>query len=190
MSGDKPVYASDYEGVRRGAGLALFAAARGWLGTPYEHAQRVKGVAVDCVGLVLCAAVEAGLMQWEEWDGPTQYSPWVNAEQLAAQMGRLLRPLAADEELWTGDVLLFTVGSSAQHVGVFGDARLGRPRPSVVHASLTDGRVVEHDYERFWRGRTAGRHRWRIGWLDELEKLGRAERALNLLALEREARDG
>jgi len=161
---------ADFEDVRRGAGLALADAARCWLGTPYQHAQRVKGVAVDCVGLVLCAAEEAGLFRWEEWDGPRQYSPWVNSGQLQAQIGRLLCPLPDDAELWTGDVLLFQIGGAAQHVGIYRAPKHSQGgRARLIHACMSVGRVVEHDYERFWKARTVARHRWRIPWLDDLE---------------------
>ena len=156
---------NDFDEVQRGAGLTLADAARGWLGTPYQHAQRTRGVAVDCVNLVLGAAEEAGLFDWAEWDGPRQYSPWVNAAQLQVQIDRLLQELPANAELWPGDVLLLTVGGAAQHVGVYAELA-GRGR--VVHASLTDGCVVEHDYERFWRARTVRCYRWRIPWRCEL----------------------
>jgi NlpC/P60 family putative phage cell wall peptidase len=33
----------------------FIAEARTWIGTPYHHQARVKGVGVDCVGLVICA---------------------------------------------------------------------------------------------------------------------------------------
>ena len=142
-------------------GKRLFAAARTWLNTPYQHAQRVKGVGVDCVGLVLAAAEEAGLFDPADWDVPTQYSPWVNAAQLQAQIDRFLRPLRDKEPLQSGDVLLLDIDGSAQHVAIYGEPRPGRPRATIVHASLSVGRVIEHGYERFWEDRTVARYRLR-----------------------------
>lgn len=41
---------------------SLISAARGWVGTPYHHRARIKGVGVDCGQLVIAALIEAGLM--------------------------------------------------------------------------------------------------------------------------------
>lgn len=35
--------------------------AREWIGTPYHHHQAVKGLGVDCLGLVASVAVELGI---------------------------------------------------------------------------------------------------------------------------------
>ena len=40
----------------------LIKSARSWLGTPYHHRARVKGVGVDCGQLVIAAHVEAGIV--------------------------------------------------------------------------------------------------------------------------------
>ena len=41
----------------------LIAAARSWLGTPYHHRARIKGVGADCGQLVIAAHVDAGLIE-------------------------------------------------------------------------------------------------------------------------------
>lgn len=40
----------------------LISAARSWLGTPYHHRARVKGIGADCGQLVIAAHVEAGFV--------------------------------------------------------------------------------------------------------------------------------
>lgn len=40
----------------------LIEAARSWVGTPYHHRARVKGVGADCGQLVIAAHVESGLV--------------------------------------------------------------------------------------------------------------------------------
>ena len=45
----------------------LVACARGWIGTPYVHQHRTRGHAVDCVGLIIGAGLEAGVLPtWTE----------------------------------------------------------------------------------------------------------------------------
>lgn len=161
----KPVYTAE-DDLRYVQGVALYAAARAWLGTPYLHAQRSRGVGVDCVNLVVCAAVDAGLMRWDEWDLPIQYSAWVNADNLRTQIERLLDPVPSPEdggERWTGDVILLRIRSSNQHVALYKAADDRTLRPRILHASMSDGKVVETDYEKSWRSRTVARFRWKLG---------------------------
>ena len=43
----------------------ILAAARTWLGTPWRHQGRLKGVAVDCGGLILGVGRELGLLDFD-----------------------------------------------------------------------------------------------------------------------------
>jgi cell wall-associated NlpC family hydrolase len=47
------------------------AEARSWEGTPFHHQANLKGVGVDCVGLIRGAAIELGMMprDWQSWPG-------------------------------------------------------------------------------------------------------------------------
>lgn len=44
----------------------VIAAARGWLDTPFHHQGRLKGVGVDCIGLVVGVARELGVGIYDE----------------------------------------------------------------------------------------------------------------------------
>lgn len=39
---------------------AIIAVSRTWIGTPFVHQGRVKGLGCDCVGIPLCVAEELG----------------------------------------------------------------------------------------------------------------------------------
>jgi cell wall-associated NlpC family hydrolase len=41
---------------------AIVTAARSWLGTPYRHQHRERGVGVDCAGLVIGVARQLGIV--------------------------------------------------------------------------------------------------------------------------------
>jgi hypothetical protein len=43
----------------------ILAAARSWLGTPWRHQGRLKGVAVDCGGLIIGVGKELGLLDFD-----------------------------------------------------------------------------------------------------------------------------
>lgn len=87
---------------------AIVTAARGWIGTPYQHQASLKGVGADCLGLL------RGI--WREVIGPEPepfepYSPgWAEIdgdERLEQVARRHLVPLAAETPFAPGQVILF-----------------------------------------------------------------------------------
>jgi len=138
----------------------LIAQARSMIGTPYQHAQCSR-VACDCVGLIAFCYCAVGLL--DECDIPRQYSPQPNEEEMRAHLSRWFVPVSPLTSLWQGDVLLFNVAGRAQHVGIYAEPEplQGFPEGSIIHAYQTVGRVVEHSYEKHWKGRTTTRYRWK-----------------------------
>lgn len=123
--------------------------ARTWIGTPFQHQAHVKGVGVDCAGLVRGAMIATHIM-------PADVATWPHA---ARYLGYARRPdgktllealdvylvridLAA---LQIGDVLAMRFERDPQHLGIVGDYVHGGL--SLIHAlGQVDGkgRVVEH----------------------------------------------
>ena len=50
-------------------------AARTYIGTPFHHRERQPGIALDCVGLLVCVARELGIYAGD-FDVPP-YTPYV-----------------------------------------------------------------------------------------------------------------
>jgi cell wall-associated NlpC family hydrolase len=109
-----------------------------WLGTPYHHHARVKGVGVDCAQL-LCAVYEAcGLVphidpgnyahDWHLHRGEEVFIGWL--ERVGA------RELLAPDWPAPGDVVLFRYGRAYSHGGVVVESR---GELAVVHAYLMRG---------------------------------------------------
>lgn len=106
---------------------AVITEARTWLGTPYHHHGRLKGVGVDC-GQSLCAIYEAAGVTapidpgtystaWHLHRGEEMYIEWLER----AGAVRTTQPRA-------GDVALFRFGRTFSHGGVLVDSR------TVLHA--------------------------------------------------------
>lgn len=55
---------------------AVVAEAREWLGTPWQHQARLKGVAVDCIGLVAGVALNLGLPGAKAWHADPRFSTY------------------------------------------------------------------------------------------------------------------
>lgn len=118
--------------------LEVVAAARTWLGTPYEHQHRMKGHGVDCAGLVIGVARELGLVATDfDING---YARVPDGKSLIEFCDRFMDriPMAL---LLPGHVLVyqFVAKLGPQHMGIVGDYKHGGL--SIIQAlGTTDGK--------------------------------------------------
>lgn len=144
------------------------AVARSWLGTPYQHLGRLKGVACDCVGLVIMTAQEMGLTEFDTKD----YGRDPHPERMTAMLRAHLDPLEVDQEackrgelpacLRPGDILHMRWRAHPRHLGIV------LPRDgggwNLIHAYSGERRVVEHNLDKVWLNlvRAGYRYRWPV----------------------------
>jgi cell wall-associated NlpC family hydrolase len=110
---------------------------RTWVGTPYKHQAHLKGVGVDCIGLMAGVAVELGLVdavtvfERERWDYNLSPDP--------SRMEEALRRFCEPTDYPTvGDWLHIAArGRRGTHVVLLASAK------AVIHACCDHGRVVE-----------------------------------------------
>ena len=112
------------------ARAAVVAEALSWLGTPYAHRQRLKGVGVDCAQLPLAVYTAAGVLgetdvgayaaQWHLHRGEELYLQ--HLDRLGAR--ELLQP-----EAQPGDFAIWRYGRTFSH-----GAMLVGPGGRIVHA--------------------------------------------------------
>ena len=124
---------SDHSSVRQ----AIVAEARTWLGTPHEHACRVKGAGVDCamflaevfhaVGLVDQVEVEAYPHDWHLHQDEEIYLKVV--ERYAHQVDRAA-PLP-------GDILLYKFDLAISHGAIVVEW------PMIIHSYLKAGVILD-----------------------------------------------
>jgi len=120
---------------------AVVAAAREWLGTPFHHQGRLKGVGVDCVGVVIGVAKELGISDFDV-DG---YGHRPDSREMERLARKLLAEVPADA-VRLGDVLLIEVDSQPQHLAFVTPA-------GMLHAYAPLRCVVEHRIDASWRAR-------------------------------------
>ncbi|TCG08383.1 peptidase P60 [Paraburkholderia steynii] len=123
---------------------AFVAEVRTWLDTPYQHQGRLKGVGVDCIGLVVGALHACGLFVDVD---PTGYDKRPDGT-LRARMLDYLTPVALDEAQ-PGDILLFHFAAVPMHIGVLTGPDM------ITHAYSRNRRVVEHRLDERWRALVA-----------------------------------
>jgi NlpC/P60 family putative phage cell wall peptidase len=134
--------------------------ARTWLGTPYHHQARLKGVGCDCLGLVVGVAGELGLTRSDgtpliRFD-ETDYSRQPDGERLTAMLQSLLHEIPKADAA-PGDLALFTIEGNPQHVGLITEyeGALG-----VIHSYAPSRKVVEHRLDKKWQQRIIKVFRW------------------------------
>lgn len=127
---------------------AIVAEARGWIGTPFIHQHRVRGVGVDCAGLVICVARAVGIVP-PDFD-VTGYGMNPDGKSLKAYCDQHLQLL--DEPMNLGDVVLVAWRQGPpQHLGIVVDHPSGlwgmvhaenRAHRAVVETRLHFGRAM------------------------------------------------
>ncbi len=128
----------------------IVTAARGWLGTPYQHQASLKGVGCDCLGLVRGVWRET---HGAEPESPTPYSPdWAESgdTEFLAEAGRRHMMEQAVVGFRPGDVLMFRWKPHlpAKHAGI------ATSHASMIHAQ--DGaEVSEVALTKWWLNRLA-----------------------------------
>lgn len=137
---------------------ALVHAARQLLGVRFAHQGRsVHGL--DCLGLLLLAAQQAGItlqnkavMHFDRRD----YGTWPDTQYLQATLEAHLAP--AEDELRCGDVLLLRIEGRPQHLALVTDY----PAPAswgMIHAYAAARKVVEHRLDAAWEQAIHRRYR-------------------------------
>jgi len=125
----------------------IITAARGWLGTPFHHQGRLKGVGCDCIGLVLGVSKELGISDYDYTAYGRIPNPIIFGRELRANFDLANRPDP-------GSVLWFSFNVAPQHVGIVTDTGL-------IHAFAVAGRVVETGLDPQWLARCRGIFRYR-----------------------------
>lgn len=136
--------------------------ARRWVGTPYRHQARARGVGTDCGGLIGGVAIALGLLPPDWWE--REFEPRFGGYgrqpdgTLQALCDAVMDRIPAGGYT-TGDVLLMSFTREPQHLGFVADYVHGGH--SIVHAMSRAGRVAEHRLAPEWRRRILAAYRLR-----------------------------
>ena len=128
--------------------LEIIAIARETIGTPYQHQQRINGVAMDCAGVPVYVARRIGLPVDDVLGYGRQPMPDEMRRVLADHLVRV-----PTERLQIGDVVWMRFRGEPQHLGIVGDYIYGGF--SLIHAynGAGIGEVIEHRMDHAWRSR-------------------------------------
>lgn len=133
----------------------IVACARSWLDTPYQHQARLKGVGVDCAGLIIGVANELGISDFNISTYGKQPEPVKMGEYLDSYLDRV--PIG---QLREGDILWLRV-EDPQHLAIVTSMS---PRIMIIHAFafLPVQKCVEHGAGKYWQDRITACYRYRV----------------------------
>lgn len=124
-------------------------AARKYLGTPFHHQGRLRGIGVDCVGLLVGVAQDCGI----EHVDSMAYNKRPDGKTLQREIEKSCTRIPLTEAM-IGDILLFRFLGEATHVGIMSDK-------GMIHTYQGVGRVVEHGLRPPWTNRLCGAYRFK-----------------------------
>lgn len=133
--------------------------ARDWIGTPYQHQGYLRGLACDCVGLVLAVGRELSFINitHSELLKIWNYGRLPNPVMMLATMEKFLTR-SQDEELKEGDILLIEWKPGyPMHLAIY----TGNKTNTIIHAYRVCGFVCEQRLDKLWKGRINSVWRYR-----------------------------
>ena len=129
---------------------AVVAAAMDWMGTPYVHMGRIKGVGVDCAQLLIAVYSEAGVI--EAFDPGTYTHDWYMHRSEELYLGHLLQHAEQVDAPEPGDMAAYRFGRTMSHAGIITEpgymVHAYRPHGCVDRTEL---RALDARFDSFWR---------------------------------------
>lgn len=120
---------------------AIVAEAMEFLGTPYHHSARIKGIGIDCAQLPNACYSAVGLIPVLEPDYSPQWMLHHDEEAYLAWVTPYAREITR-EELLPGDLVMWRFGRTYSHSAIVIDV------PTVIHAMQRAGAVILGDMDR------------------------------------------
>ncbi len=108
-----------------------------YLGTPFHHQGRLKGIGVDCAGLIVCVAKELGL----HYDDLKNYPRIPDGKSLRDILKNNTAKEKTIAEAQPGDILLMRFLNEPQHVA------LVMPNNQIIHSYMRIRKVTIHNFD-------------------------------------------
>ena len=118
--------------------------ARSWIGTPFKHQHRAKGVGVDCAGLVIGVARVLGFVS-PDFD-INGYARSPDGRTLIDECDRHMERVSR-ETMAPGDVVMVRWEREPQHVGILSDYPHGGLAWIHAFGLPSGGKVIEQRFD-------------------------------------------
>lgn len=119
-----------------------------YVNTPYRHQGRLKGVGVDCIGLIVCVANELNLFDLK--NDSTNYRMIPDGKFLMLKARENLEQIQINE-IETGDILVMTFDKEPQHFAFYYKQN---EEEFIVHSYSQIKKVLIQRYDDRWKEKT------------------------------------
>lgn len=122
--------------------------ARQWVGTPYHHQSYIKYVGCDCVGLIVGAGRNSGVLDItdKEIQSFAGYGRVPNTDRMRFHMRRFL---VETDDPQVGDIAWIEwISGLPMHLAILSEYN---GRQTIIHSFRDAGKVVEHTLSRIWK---------------------------------------
>ena len=116
-----------------------------YLNTPFHHQGRLKGIGVDCAGLIVCIAKELNL----PYGDLTNYARIPDGKSLRDVLKNNAEEKSLNDSK-EGDILLMKFVNEPQHVALL------MPNNQIIHSYLRARKVIIHNFDEIWKDRVVG----------------------------------
>lgn len=125
-------------------GRQIVKEARTYIDTPFHHQGRLKGIGIDCVGLLTCVASALGITDYDN----TSYSRDPDGVTLMQELQKIADEIDM-QNAGVGDILVFWISSKSkkpQHLAI-------KTEKGMIHTYAHIKKVVEHSLGSMWTKR-------------------------------------
>lgn len=130
--------------------MNIISEAKSWVGTPYHHQARIKGVGVDCANLIAGIFEECGFI-------PINLEPYSLQWHLHNKEEKMINILLSygclkvdTNDPSPGQIITFQMGKVSGHIGIMVD------NERFIHADIYANKVVEVTFGGVWKRRLSG----------------------------------
>lgn len=121
--------------------------ARRWIGTPYAHWARERGVRTDCIGLIIGVGRNLAIGDYRKKD----YAKKPDPVKMGRELFKYLDPVVLSD-MRAGHITWLQLGRTPCHTAIVGEHPDGHGL-TLIHAYEAAGKVVEHRLDAAWRAR-------------------------------------
>lgn len=114
--------------------LEVLLEAKTWINTPYVHQARLKGVGVDCLGVIIGVGKNLALTQYDDCNDYGMIPLGNKMKKMLEDHPDLISIEPSKKQI--GDIGLFTFSRFPQHLGIISDV-------GVIHSSQEMKRCLE-----------------------------------------------
>lgn len=128
--------------------------AKEYINTPYLHQGRLKNKGIDCAGLIVEVAKEAGIYSEGDY---TNYSRIPDGETLAKTLNTYCDKINFNE-IKDGDIILFKFVKNPQHLAIYYKYN---DMDYIIHSYSVAGKVIMQRLDSKWKNRIAAVYKYK-----------------------------